>query len=143
MTAGNAASTFLLCHFKSITDHLHTTWTGDETTAQCHIMSKHVLNTTVSVFNILPYNGDVDRNTGFGEDGIYTMQCLKYALIGVSIPRFSCSNIHTFYPFTFWGFHGTFEQNPQFFNGALRLWSHTIREAFVKHPFTHFYILIF
>ena len=66
MSAGDATCAFFSSHLEGITDHLFTARTGDETTAQCHIVGQHVLDPAVCVFDVLAHDGQVDRDA-FGE----------------------------------------------------------------------------
>src|SRR5690349_10529323 len=130
MSAGDTAGMFLISHLKGIADYLLTARFRNQTTAKCHIMCKHMLYTSISVFNIFADDGDVYRNTRFAEYGIYTMQCLKHAVIGVGVPGLACGYVYTFYAFTFWRFHRAFKQNTQRFNRSLCIGCHTITVAF-------------
>ncbi len=50
-------------------------------------MGEHVLYTTISIFDVLAHNGNIDGNTCFGEDSIYTVEGLQYSLfIGKGVP---------------------------------------------------------
>ena len=137
VTAGNAAGTFLLGHFKSVANHLLTTGAGNETAAQGYVVGEHVLNTAVGIFNVFTNHGYINGDTGFAKHGIYAVQGLKHPLVGVGVPGFTGCYVYTFYAFALGGFHGAFEQDAQCFDGLLGFGGHAIAVTFVEYPFAH------
>ena len=102
-----------------------------------------MLNTTISVFDIFPYDCNIDRNAGLAEYGIYPVQGLKSSFVGIGIPGLPGGYIHAFYTLTLGGFHRTFEEDAERLDGLLRLGGHSVAVTLVKHPFTHIYKFIF
>jgi hypothetical protein len=69
--------------------------TSNQTTALSNIVGLKVLNTTISIFNVLTIQGQIDRNSGLGKDSFHTRQRLEDSLIGKGRPNFSSSDIDT------------------------------------------------
>ncbi len=72
---------------------------GNEAAAERNVVREHMFDSTVGIFDVLTYNSNIDRDPGIGEYSIYTMKGLEHALVGVGIPGFAGSNVHTFYLF--------------------------------------------
>src|SRR5580692_3070558 len=95
MAAGDPARAILLGHLERIFYHLQAPGPRDETPAQRYILGQHVLDPAISILDILPYDGDVDRDTCAGEHRIHAMKGLKDPFVGISIPGLAGRHIHT------------------------------------------------
>src|SRR6185437_7902328 len=104
MTAGDASRSLLFRRFERILDHLQAARTRYETAAQCHVLGQHMLDTPIGILDILPYNGDIDRDPGFGKYRIHTMQRLEDPFVRICVPGLARGHVHAFYSLSLWRF---------------------------------------
>ena len=95
MTTANAFCIFLAGHLEGITHYLHRAGAGNKTAAESHVLRKHVLDTTIGVFDIFANNGNVNGNAGLAKDGIDSVQRGKDAFVGIGIPSLASGYVDT------------------------------------------------
>ena len=88
VSAGNASGSFFASHLECISDYLFAAGTSNESTAECHVVRQHVFDTAIGVFDVFPYDGEIDRNARFGKNGIHSVESLENTFIGVGVPGF-------------------------------------------------------